>query len=84
MRLGPRGGHECDDASAEPRAGEPGAVRAFVVRELDETVELGCRHREVVAQRCVAGPHQLAAPGDVAGPQRGRERERPRAFSVTT
>ena len=75
---------ERDDAAAEARAGEPGAERAGLDAELDEQVELGRRHREVVAQRPVAREHQRTGRGEVAGARARAANASTRAFSVTT
>ncbi len=51
---------ERDDAPAEPGAREPRAERARLDERLDEEVELGRRHLEVVAQAAVAREQQRA------------------------
>ena len=75
---------ERDDAAAEPGTGESGAGRAARHEHVDQRVELGRRHAEVVAEAGVA--LERAADRAPTGRRVGSASAvaRTRAFSVTT
>jgi hypothetical protein len=60
------GGDERDDATAEPRAREAGAVRTRLDRKRHEEVELGGGDREVAGQRTMTLERDAPERGEVA------------------